>query len=315
MRSGAGFAAEEGKAATGSLSASRIQDLVRPVSRTFYLTLRWLPDGVRPAIQLAYLLARATDTIADCDWAGAAERLEILRGFEQAAWRVEAAKIPATHAVGLLAEAELHSLSPGEHELLKNLPGVIASLDTLCSAPQIRTVCSTILRGQIFDLEREVQGISGTALAWTQVLEYCHLVAGCVGEFWTAICGLADPEWSVESQGVLARRGNAYGIALQLFNILRDREKDARSGRIYLRDEDLTLAVETIRSGLHAGDWYCRSIRSRRLRFATALPRKIALQMLPSLLCEGGPRPGRAGILRIVAAEALHSVLAGARRP
>ncbi|MCX7887472.1 MAG: squalene/phytoene synthase family protein, partial [Verrucomicrobiae bacterium] len=39
--------------------------LLRGVSRSFYLTLRVLPAAIRPQVSLAYLLARATDTIAD----------------------------------------------------------------------------------------------------------------------------------------------------------------------------------------------------------------------------------------------------------
>jgi phytoene/squalene synthetase len=35
------------------------------VSRSFYLTIRFLPRPLREPVGLAYLLARATDTIAD----------------------------------------------------------------------------------------------------------------------------------------------------------------------------------------------------------------------------------------------------------
>ena len=39
--------------------------LLKSVSRSFYLSLAVLPAAVRPAIGLAYLLARAADTVAD----------------------------------------------------------------------------------------------------------------------------------------------------------------------------------------------------------------------------------------------------------
>ena len=39
--------------------------LLKSVSRSFYLTLRVLPTGMRDPVGLAYLLARAADTIAD----------------------------------------------------------------------------------------------------------------------------------------------------------------------------------------------------------------------------------------------------------
>ena len=49
--------------------------VLRAVSRSFYLTIRLLPTEVRGAIGLAYLLARASDTIADSALASAAVRL------------------------------------------------------------------------------------------------------------------------------------------------------------------------------------------------------------------------------------------------
>src|SRR5882724_5415877 len=47
--------------------APLLKELLRDVSRSFYLTLRVLPRAVRDQIGLAYLLARATDTIADTE--------------------------------------------------------------------------------------------------------------------------------------------------------------------------------------------------------------------------------------------------------
>ena len=39
--------------------------VLRDVSRAFYLTLRVLPSSVRQPTALAYLLARAADTLSD----------------------------------------------------------------------------------------------------------------------------------------------------------------------------------------------------------------------------------------------------------
>ena len=52
--------------------------LLKGVSRSFYLTLRILPAGMRDPIGLAYLLARAADTIADTSLIPPAQRLELL---------------------------------------------------------------------------------------------------------------------------------------------------------------------------------------------------------------------------------------------
>jgi farnesyl-diphosphate farnesyltransferase len=60
-----------------------IGTLLRDVSRSFYLTLRVLPREIRPQISLAYLLARATDTIADTKAVPRAKRVETLQQFDK----------------------------------------------------------------------------------------------------------------------------------------------------------------------------------------------------------------------------------------
>jgi farnesyl-diphosphate farnesyltransferase len=79
-----------GSASTGSLVAtlntSSIDwDLLKGVSRSFYLTLRILPAPVQESIALAYLVARLSDTLAD----GAttdAERQLLARSGEVEGW-------------------------------------------------------------------------------------------------------------------------------------------------------------------------------------------------------------------------------------
>ena len=55
-----------------------LTDLLRSVSRSFYTTLRVLPRPIRSQIGLAYLLARATDTIADTEIVPVQNRLDAL---------------------------------------------------------------------------------------------------------------------------------------------------------------------------------------------------------------------------------------------
>src|ERR1700687_5094094 len=52
--------------------------VLKGVSRSFYLTLRILPAGMRDPIGLGYLLARAADTIADTSLIPPGQRLELL---------------------------------------------------------------------------------------------------------------------------------------------------------------------------------------------------------------------------------------------
>ncbi|HXH83901.1 MAG TPA: squalene/phytoene synthase family protein, partial [Candidatus Tectomicrobia bacterium] len=58
--------------------------LLRRVSRSFFLSLSILPRGVREPLGLAYLLARAADTVADTRLIARAERLAHLATLRRA---------------------------------------------------------------------------------------------------------------------------------------------------------------------------------------------------------------------------------------
>jgi len=52
---------------THSLKQALLRDLLKRVSRLFYTTLVVVPADVRDQVSLAYLFARAADTIADTE--------------------------------------------------------------------------------------------------------------------------------------------------------------------------------------------------------------------------------------------------------
>jgi farnesyl-diphosphate farnesyltransferase len=80
--------------------------LLRRVSRSFYLSLAVLPRAVRPTIGLAYLFARASDTIADTrliDRASRIAHLEALRAPQAGgAISTDVGATPATQALPCL---------------------------------------------------------------------------------------------------------------------------------------------------------------------------------------------------------------------
>ena len=95
--------------------------LLKRVSRSFYLSLAVLPAAVRPTIGLAYLLARATDTIADTRLIDRAVRIAHLETV-RAALRDAAGGRLATVAHAIAAPQAL----PAERSLLERLPEAIA---------------------------------------------------------------------------------------------------------------------------------------------------------------------------------------------
>lgn len=228
--------------------------LLSQVSRSFYLTLRVLPGAIRPQIGLAYLLARATDTIADTEIVSLEQRLDALRALREAISRERAGD--ATGTTGLrarLGEFARQQGLPAERELLERLGEALALLGELSSPDQqrVREVLATITSGQECDLLRFGQANEEQVVALASgadLDDYTYRVAGCVGEFWTKMCRAhLFPNAAVDDAFLLAT-GVRFGKGLQLVNILRDLPRDLRQGRCYLPSDELTA------SGLAPGD-------------------------------------------------------------
>ncbi len=214
--------------------------LLKQVSRSFYLTLRILPAAVRPQIGLAYLLARATDTIADTELLPVAERLDALQQLR--------ARILGQSSTPLkFRELALQQGLPAERVLLEKIEDALALLATLSAADLkcVRDVLATITGGQELDLRRfgKVSSKKITALETAVELDdYTYRVAGCVGEFWTKICRThLFPSARLDEKQFIAD-GIRFGKGLQLLNILRDLPADLKNGRCYLPSQRLDEA-------------------------------------------------------------------------
>ena len=226
------------------------KEILRRTSRSFYLTIRLLPRAVRDDISLAYLLARATDTIADTGTAPLAARTEWLQAARNS-W-------PSGMCRAVPWSTPQHD--PAQRELLRALP----RLSSLLSG---RPEPVRVLISQVMDHDDEL-------------MRYVYLVAGSVGEFWDSLCRLKLPGYSSAAPDLMRARARQYGQALQLVNILRDRRMDEILGRIYLPAGLVALAGVRARKGLDEGAAYCASLRSGRLRYATLLPALLGWRTL-----------------------------------
>ena len=220
-------------------------DILKGVSRSFYLTIRVLPLGMRQPVAVAYLLARAADTIADSRALPPRERLEKLLAF-RAQVEGPASKEEISGIVSGVRE-QGDGASPAEIALLGCVQSVFAELDALpeCDRLHVRSVVVTLTRGMELDLTTFPSEDSGmvAALGTPEDLDcYTYLVAGCVGGFWTSVAMAHQPRlsrWDAERMSALGVR---FGKALQLTNVLRDVPRDLRNGRCYLPEPDLALA-------------------------------------------------------------------------
>lgn len=208
-------------------------DLLKKVSRSFFLTLRLLPSEVQEPIAIAYLLARLSDTEAD----GAA--------------------------------------TAAEHELLSRRRECERLLENSPDKSHIQNVWNTIQTGQNFDRNR-FSDKKTDPLTSEELDRYTYLVAGCVGEFWTTLCNEKIRNFSVRTPEEMTSLGIEYGKGLQLVNILRDRKKDAKLGRVYVPEARFEETLALARQRLQSADTYVHSILPFRLRTATALPVLLA---------------------------------------
>jgi farnesyl-diphosphate farnesyltransferase len=284
--------------------------LLRAVSRSFYLSVRLLPAALRRPVAVGYLLARASDTLADTGDLPRGERRDFL---EQWAGAIDG-HLPADAVAGRLSASFMPLQSaPHERDLVAALPRCIAWLDELPPADRadVRTALRHITYGQSLDIERFDPRAPLRALDTAEQLhEYTYLVAGCVGEFWTDLCIRHLPDFASLPGHEMRELGRAYGMGLQLVNILRDTASDLADGRCYfpagelasagLRAQDIlghpdrfdivwTRWHAQAERGLEQGMRYADAVDSRRVRAATALPALLGARTL-RLLWTAGPQ-------------------------
>jgi farnesyl-diphosphate farnesyltransferase len=303
-----------------SLAGALRTTILRSVSRSFYLSIRLLPQQLREPIALAYLLARTTDTVADTTRIPGTVRMESLRMLADGIQR----KLTREMVVNQMASFVPLEENAAERILLDSLPDCLEWLEQTGEADRddIRAVLEKITHGQMLDLHRFDNPAQVRALQTAADLdEYTYLVAGCVGEFWTRLCFRHLGDFASLTQDEMLALGRRFGMALQLTNVLRDAGTDLRGGRCYFPDDELGAiglsAVQILaesdrfqpiyqrwrekaQDGLACGMQYSRAIRNRRVRAATALPALIGARTLALL--------GKAG------ASALHQTIKVSRR-
>jgi farnesyl-diphosphate farnesyltransferase len=225
------------------VSDELLTSLLRQVSRSFYLTMRVLPGAVRPQISVAYLLARATDTVADTQIVPVESRLEALAALRRRILGQDRGALPFSQW--------RQPPAPGpERVLLERCEEILRLLESLAEADQgrIREVLGTIIGGQELDLKRFNGATAQRIVALetpAELDDYTYRVAGCVGEFWTRMCcAHLIPQAAVEEDTFL-HKGIRFGKGLQLVNVLRDIPQDLRNGRCYIPLQSLSAASLT----------------------------------------------------------------------
>ncbi|MBI2369737.1 MAG: squalene/phytoene synthase family protein [Deltaproteobacteria bacterium] len=225
--------------------ADLLTTILKRVSRSFFLSLAILPRRLRSPMGLAYLLARAADTIADTRLVPRADRrkyLELLRGELRG---------DAGGRVREIAEALTGAQqNPAERELLARLEECLALFRGLDEGDRdrVRRLLLTLTQGMLMDLEifpGEDEGRLAALETRMDLDRYTYFVAGCVGEFWTDMHLAHRPALAGWETETMRARGVRFGQGLQMTNVLRDLARDLRIGRCYLPRDELSALGTT----------------------------------------------------------------------
>jgi len=213
-----------------------LRNLLKQVSRLFYTTLVVVPADVRDQVSLAYLFARAADTIADTELIDRPRRLDLLGQLkaqfvtDQITW---AQVREIQQAVGPIQQ------NSSERILLERMEECFRLFQTFSpdDRRRIQRLMTTLTQGMEMDLA-VFPGTSAADLTALKTIDdldrYTYYVAGCVGEFWTDLmCAhrKALAPWKVRD---MAEVGVRFGKGLQLTNIIKDVAHDLQKGRCYV---------------------------------------------------------------------------------
>jgi farnesyl-diphosphate farnesyltransferase len=206
------------------------------VSRTFAISIRFLPGDLGKAVLTAYLLCRIADTIEDDNTTSPERRAELLELFLATLFDREKAEAFPALAAGLQGD-------PAHLELVKHTDLVLVTFRTLPPRTQERVAhwVREMGVGMAKFVRNYPRGIRIQTVA--EYKEYCYYVAGTVGCMLTELWHLHAPAVGKREFDKLWVKCQAFGEALQTVNILKDIAHDAQhENSIYIPAQDLQAA-------------------------------------------------------------------------
>ena len=209
-------------------------DILPRVSRTFAISIKWLPGHLGRSVLVAYLLCRIADTVEDDATSDVIRKSALLDRLLACFDDPAVADAYSSEASDVQGEAN-------HVQLVRNADKVFAMFRSL-PAPS-RAVVQRWVREMVLGMKKFVQlyprGIRIETLA--EYKEYCYYVAGTVGHLLTDLWHEHRPLTIGRARyHALMAKCSQFGEALQTVNILKDIAWDAEhENAIYIPGQAL----------------------------------------------------------------------------
>ncbi len=273
-----------------------LEEMLTGTSRTFAITIPYLPEPQRREVTLAYLLLRIIDTLEDGVLWPVAVRARSLGEM------VEFLADPRpTEAVSLAVRwcDPPPCTNAGYLELLGSFPEIVSEI------LELEPASSAIICGHARRVaEGMAQSLNSPPHDLASLRQYCYFVAGIVGELLTDLF-LIRLHPTEEQAARLRELAVSYGEGLQLVNILKDTDADAREGRQYVPSHvDRSSVFVLARHDLETAVEYTRMLQAMGaptgIILFTAIPTAFAQATLDQVEQQGpGAKLSRAEVMQI----------------
>lgn len=223
-----------------------LDEIHAEVSRTFDAALDKLSGDLKREIQVGYLMCRIPDTIEDTKYLSGRQKHELLNEYR------EVLENPTQRKTGEFVrnalesvDRDLESLEEDSSywDLLKNSHTVMSSFQAFDTQVQnsMADAVDEMSEGMAdFCLRYDRNGFDGIRIGDLEEFhDYCHIVAGTVGDMLTDIFSYHE-----EMPGELSEYSESFGQFLQTINILKDPLED-------LESESAVFIPEEVLPGTH----------------------------------------------------------------
>jgi hydroxymethylglutaryl-CoA reductase len=200
------------------------------VSRTFALSIHALPESLRNAVAVSYLLCRIVDTIEDEAEIDPQERVRLFDQFDRT-------MIADDVAPSILEEMGGHlGVLDAEKDLMTNAGAVFRSFRRLEKHQR------DAIRPHVLEMSMGMREYTARADAVGKLVlrdlddleRYCYFVAGTVGNLLTALFEHTVPVLKESVRTAIRDRAVSFGLGLQMVNIVKDVAIDFERGDVFL---------------------------------------------------------------------------------